>query len=142
MGALVKTSDKLSQAVERTPGFLRKNNIRFPVTPTTIRKKEEAVSQVSTYVALDHQTSPQHKTLKKPGTEAPPNPSPPERAAFHHKKIVSKKSKDIVPIFRLPNAWEKCRPWLVLCQPLSPEREGSPSWRETLVLPAKLCDPE
>ena len=36
---------------------------------------------------------PQHKTLKKPGTEAPPNPSPPERAAFHHKKILSKKSK-------------------------------------------------
>ena len=38
-------------------------------------------------------------------------------------------------------AWEKCRPWLVLCRPLSPEREGSPGWRETRVSPAKLCDP-
>ena len=29
----------------------------------------------------------------------------------------------------------------MLCRPLSPEREGSPGWRETRVSPAKLCDP-
>ena len=77
--------------------FLRKNNIRLSSNANNKKKERKAVSQVSTYVALAHQTSPQHKTLKKPETEAPQKPQITSRKSLHfttrNTKIVSKKSK-------------------------------------------------
>ena len=94
--ALVKTSAKITPLQLKDAGFCGRTPFVFPVPPTTKRRKE-AVSQVSTYVALAHQTSPQHKTLKKPETEAPQKPQITSRKSLHfttrNTKVVSKKSK-------------------------------------------------